>query len=210
MRYSTPETRVACFKEDVPGTLCHDYCFFMRHGETHWNRERRIMGRTDIPLNETGIYQAYETQQYVKDLGIQTICTSPLQRARQTADILNETLKVPMTEIANLKEFGWGDHEGQIQMRLKGPMMEEAKQGLQSGTAESYETFEERIICGFKEAIHNPGPVLIVSHGGVFWALATFFNWPVEKLLSNCELLQIYFPRVHGEWVIRKITLTQT
>jgi probable phosphoglycerate mutase len=193
------------FDENTHGAIWHDYCYFIRHGETSWNRERRTMGWTDIPLSDIGVSQADEAQKYVKDLGIQTICTSPLQRAHQTANILNQILQVPLVKFDNLKEIGWGDHEGQIRVLTGDQMFVESKHGQRPTGAESYETFEKRALSGFKESLTNPGPVLIVSHGGVFWALANYFNWPVDKLLTNCELIQIFFPRAHGDWVVRQV-----
>ena len=193
------------FDEDTPGALWHDHCFFIRHGETSWNNERRIMGWQDIALNDTGLRQAYEARHHIKGLGIQTICTSPLRRAHQTATILNEVLDLPLKELSNLKEMGGGDYEGQIRMGTEGHFLKKSRQGFPADNAEPYDTFETRVVSGLKESLANPGPVLIVSHGGVFWALATYFDWPVDKLLDNCEVVQIFFPRSHGDWVIRQV-----
>lgn len=186
--------------------MSDEYCFFIRHGETEWNCERRTMGWTDIPLNETGKQQAFSAQRLVKDLGIQTICTSPLQRAHQTAEILNQVLEVPLIELENLKEAGWGEDEGQVRVSAGLQMLEESRLGRRAENAESYESFEQRVVRGLKEALTYPAPVLIVGHGGIFWSLATYFKWPTNKTLANCQLLQIYFPNVYGDWLIREVS----
>ena len=165
--------------------------FFVRHGETDWNRECRIMGCTDIPLNEMGRKQALALQDQIKDLDIKTICTSPLKRALQTAEILNEVLAVPIIKLPDLKEVGWGVQEGQVKgSPASGErMLENYKQGIHPARAEAYELFEKRVVKGINEAFTFPDPVLVVSHGGVFWSLATCFKWQTNKLLTNCQLL---------------------
>ena len=76
--------------------------FMARHGETDWNVERRIQGNTDIPLNENGIRQAnslasYLERQVVGKGGTFThIFTSPLERAKETAEIVGNRLHVPV------------------------------------------------------------------------------------------------------------------
>ena len=62
----------------------------VRHGETIWNRERRVQGITDIPLTENGIEEAKKLVPIVKELNIDVVISSPLDRAKQTAKILVE------------------------------------------------------------------------------------------------------------------------
>lgn len=73
------------------------FFYFIRHGETDWNRDKRIMGQMDIPLNETGVAQARSARNLLKELNIQHIYTSPLLRAYQTAQILNEEINQVIT-----------------------------------------------------------------------------------------------------------------
>src|SRR5262245_65943801 len=58
--------------------------FLLRHGETEWNRQRRIMGRRPVPLSERGRAQLSALAPHLARLGIATIFTSPLARARAT------------------------------------------------------------------------------------------------------------------------------
>src|ERR1700722_12377889 len=87
--------------------------FYLRHGETDWNRAHRAQGHSDIPLNPTGVAQAQAAVAPLLGCGIATICTSPLARARVTAEIVNRQLACPLIVIDALKECGLGVHEGQ-------------------------------------------------------------------------------------------------
>lgn len=61
--------------------------FLLRHGETAWNDEQRVMGRLEIPLNRKGILQARRVARILPQLELDAIYTSPLKRAVQTARI---------------------------------------------------------------------------------------------------------------------------
>ena len=84
----------------------------IRHGETDWNAIGKLQGRTDIPLNETGIQQAEECSEFLKTSQWDVIITSPLQRAKQTAEIINKNIKVPVIEMDDFMERDYGDAEG--------------------------------------------------------------------------------------------------
>jgi broad specificity phosphatase PhoE len=142
--------------------------YFIRHGETDWNREHRIMGQKDIPLNATGKLQAQNVARLLKICSIKTICHSPLIRAKETALILNETLKCQLIEVDSLKECCWGTFEGE----LKGdkPYLEQWINGLTPESAESCDEFKLRVLESVKLSLIHQNP-LIVSHGGVYWAL---------------------------------------
>ena len=73
----------------------------IRHGETEWNRELRLQGRTDIPLSPEGIAQMKQAGELLKALpfSIDKVVSSPLTRARQTAEILSEALGLPANNI---------------------------------------------------------------------------------------------------------------
>lgn len=88
----------------------------IRHGETDWNRDRRIQGATDIPLNDTGRAQAHEAATTLRerlDLAGVTIASSDLSRARETAEIIaaDLDLEAPRT-YRGLRERSYGEAEG--------------------------------------------------------------------------------------------------
>lgn len=62
--------------------------YIFRHGETDYNKQRIIQGILDIPLNETGLQQAYALAELLSNSGIQLIYSSKLQRAHRTAEIV--------------------------------------------------------------------------------------------------------------------------
>ncbi len=84
----------------------------VRHGETDWNRSGQIMGARPVPLNQNGIIQAARLALQLTALSAPSLYSSPMVRARQTADILSSTLHVPVIEEVGLSEIGVGEWEG--------------------------------------------------------------------------------------------------
>ncbi len=84
----------------------------IRHGSTLWNEERRIQGLSDIDLSDTGLDQARHLALSLKDHPISSIYSSPLKRARKTAEIINEYHQVPLYLEQDLTEMNHGDLEG--------------------------------------------------------------------------------------------------
>jgi len=89
--------------------------FLIRHGETDWNIEGRYQGQADPPLNSSGLLQAQKLSQDLKDSMLDVLYTSPLQRTRQTADILADVLDIPVIDEPRLMEI----HQGDWQTRLR-------------------------------------------------------------------------------------------
>ena len=69
--------------------------YVVRHGETDWNKVKRVQGHTDIPLNEYGRHLARETAKGLKETRIDLAITSPLIRAKETAQIILGTKADP-------------------------------------------------------------------------------------------------------------------
>ena len=92
--------------------------YVVRHGQTDWNAKGRIQGKTDIELNEIGIEQARQLKALIKDYNIDLIISSPLKRARKTAEIINETVKCNIIFEDSLKERGYGIFEGMIRKEI--------------------------------------------------------------------------------------------
>ena len=93
--------------------------YLIRHGETDWNREGRLQGRTDIPLNQHGITQMERIGDYMADGGyrIDKIITSPLQRAGMSAEIIAFRIGYEKSRIIVeplFTERSFGDAEGTI------------------------------------------------------------------------------------------------
>ena len=86
--------------------------YLIRHGETDWNLEQRLQGAMDIPLNENGIELARETARGLRDVPFDVIYTSPLRRARQTAEIIRGDREIPLIEEPRIREICFGIYEG--------------------------------------------------------------------------------------------------
>lgn len=141
--------------------------YYVRHGQTDWNLTRKLQGNSDIPLNETGVEQAYRAKQVLGNINIATICTSPLQRAVTTAQIINEDKNCPIIEIDGLRECDFGPHEGTQSYDWLSDWLD----GNTTTTpceVEPWDAFLARTRAAINMAVANPGPVLIVAHGGVF------------------------------------------
>jgi len=84
----------------------------IRHGETLWNKNKRVQGTSDIDLSEAGIEQARKLAVSLEHEPIGTIYTSPLIRARRTAEMINRFHQSPVEIFEELMEMSMGDFEG--------------------------------------------------------------------------------------------------
>jgi probable phosphoglycerate mutase len=89
-----------------------DRVFLARHGQTEWNRQRRRQGQLDSPLTPDGVEQAHRHAAVLRLHAIDGIFTSPLGRARATADIIGEHLSLAVTVIDELAEVHHGRFAG--------------------------------------------------------------------------------------------------
>lgn len=157
--------------------------YFLRHGQTDWNLENRAQGQTDVPLNATGIAQANAACSSVSGLNIQVICSSPLSRALNTAEIIGDAISKPVHVLNELTECSWGDQEGQT----KTSWYPDWKSELSTPAgAEVYSEFLVRALHGINKAVEYPGPVLIVAHGGVYWSIQKYAGIGEHSDLPNC------------------------
>ena len=86
--------------------------FLFRHGETDWNREGRLQGHTDTPLNATGLAQAKSLAESLLPHRLDALVSSDLARAQTTAQIVAEALRVPLFIEVGLRETDVGAAEG--------------------------------------------------------------------------------------------------
>jgi len=144
--------------------------YLVRHGETDWNRQRRLQGLTDIPLNEIGRAQARATGMLLTRRRWDAIFSSPLDRARETASIIAaEVGLAEPTLVDALVERNYGQAEGMDWL--------EVERRFPHGTVvpgrESREQVGARVIPALMElAAERPGDaLLVVSHGGAIRAV---------------------------------------
>lgn len=86
--------------------------YVIRHGETVWNTEGRLQGRTDIELNENGIRLARETAEKMADIPFDLAISSPLKRAVETARIVLGDRDIPILLDERIQEISFGEWEG--------------------------------------------------------------------------------------------------
>lgn len=156
--------------------------YFIRHGETDWNREGRLQGQRDIPLNATGEQQAQDVGLHLKTLTRDAFAhlpffVSPLTRTRQTAQIIRTTLglsEANFTPIDCLREIHFGEWEGKTwpEIRTLAPALAEArmrdKWGFSPPKGESYADVQARI-TPFLASLSQD--CCIVAHGGIARAM---------------------------------------
>ncbi|HKL47463.1 MAG TPA: histidine phosphatase family protein [Candidatus Izemoplasmatales bacterium] len=164
--------------------------YLIRHGETDANKEMIIQGRANNPLNDTGIWQAKKTGEYLKkqDIDFDLCVTSPLSRSIDTANIIKETLGLELnnqieTEIIE-RDFGAFD----------GKQIDSSYYHMvHSGQVEGIETdqvIEERVkkfFIDFFKTNHHKN-VLMVAHSHVIKALLVQYlpEFDYDTYLSNC------------------------
>ncbi|WP_347108880.1 histidine phosphatase family protein [Paenarthrobacter sp. S56] len=136
----------------------------VRHGQTDWNAERRLQGVTDIPLNETGRAQARDAVGALSAYEWDTIVSSPLGRAAETADIIAEGLGLTVARrVPELIERSFGPAEG----LQAGPELEALRIPGGFKGAESDEDAAARGLAALEELAQEFAGkrVLVVSHG---------------------------------------------
>lgn len=138
----------------------------VRHGETDWNRERRIQGSTDIPLNDTGREQARATGELLASRRWTALVASPLSRAAETARLIGAAVGLGAPELEpRLAERDYGEAEG-----LTGPEIDARyPDGTDVPGREPREAVAERAVAALHDlAARHPGEaVIVVAHGGV-------------------------------------------
>ena len=145
--------------------------WFLRHGETDWNAEGRSQGRTDIALNKVGIVQAKRAARTLVGQGIVTIVSSPLSRARVTAETVAAALGLSIAAFDDdLQEVCFGEQEGQPM----GDWYDDWIAGdYTPAGAETFAGLRARTVAAINRATALSGPVLVVAHGALWRA----FRW---------------------------------
>lgn len=178
--------------------------YYIRHGQTDWNVERRFQGNMDIPLNDTGIAQAHSAKALLANLPITHIYSSPLQRARVTADIANEALGLKITDVRDLMEVNFGVMEGKL--RPTGGFSKGWQTGTTPDKAETYVDFTTRVLTAINLVLEKDGILLVVAHGGVFMPIDSHMQLGVGAHLPNARPVHLS-PPIDGQerWTLTEI-----
>lgn len=167
---------------------------FVRHGETDWNREGRLQGTRDIPLNDDGRRQAQRLAE-AWDEGADVLVSSPLSRARQTAEILGSRLGLVLHGTdERLVERSYGACEGLTIAERKERYPDLIVPGM-----ESHEAMVARARSFLDSATtEHPGRrIVVVSHGGFINALLALVSGGEvgtgKTLLGNTSVSRVDF-----------------
>jgi len=185
----------------------------IRHGETDWNNEKRIQGREDIPLNNTGIEQINESARYLRKFNWKAIITSPLARAKMSAQIISKEIQLNnIYEEIDFIERDYGNASGKT--------VDEAKilfpDGIWVGS-ESSESLKTRTVNALNKYIKKfeGDDIIIVSHGGAINSIlaslnindveigkTTLRNGSLTLLEKKSDKLEILFSNKLGDELI--------
>ena len=148
--------------------------YLVRHGQTEFNRERRIQGHVDSPLTELGVRQARAVggllADLIRDPAGWRIVSSPLGRARATADVISTRLGGLSVDLDDrLKEMSWGAFDGRLRAELEAEEPETFGRtgwAFDAATGESYEAVSERVGAWLADLPPEPERrVIAVAHG---------------------------------------------
>ena len=190
--------------------------YFVRHGQTDWNKARKLQGQVDVPLNEFGEQLAIKTAKGLKNITFDVCYTSPLLRARRTAELILEPQagKVPIIEDDRIREMSFGVYEGKN-------LLHEVPKTFHDGfnhperyvVPEGGESFQEvldRTADFLKEISHRPEyqetTILVTTHGAAlagilanikeagisnYWGVGVHKNCAVTEVLVSNGRFQI-------------------
>ena len=167
----------------------------VRHGETEWNRSRRIQGQTDIALNQSGKHQITQLGERLVSWEFSAIYASDLSRTTESAQIIRGTRNVLVQAESELREFSYGEWEGLtfeeaqardpegFATRMAGRNIDFAAPGGENmlQLIDRVRRFHDRV-----RSQHKPGDqLLVVAHGGTLLALLNcLLGLPAEYVWS--------------------------
>lgn len=178
--------------------------YLVRHGETQWNKQGRIQGHADIPLNEYGRKLAAITAEALGKVPFEAAFSSPLVRAKETAETLIGDRKIPLTLDARMMEIGFGDREGDLIDAVRAnpadpvyDFLEHPDRYCPPGTAESFQDVYRRSRDFLEERIipleGQYQTILLTAHGA--WnrsVMNPLAGIPIERFweieMPNCAV----------------------
>ncbi len=162
-----------------------------RHGETDWNRDRRVQGHSDIPLNNAGRAQAEELAKQIEHECFDAVYASDLARARETAEIAAARADLPVRELTDLRERHFGTWEGLTDEVIRS-RFPESRSGPW-GDGETIEEMSARVVAVLRAiaAEHRGGTVLVTTHGGPIRAALRASGVEPTEPIENCHVTRI-------------------
>ncbi len=177
--------------------------YLFRHGQTDWNKEHRVQGSTDVPLNNTGLAQAEKLAHKLKQYDLDIILCSDLDRAMKTAEIANRFVKAPIQYTDALREIDSGDAEGllikeatqydAINRKMHDlSIVKENHNFIPNG--ESPAQLMNRVNNYLEDKLNNDDyqNIGISTHGGVLKFLIMDHFAEIQRF-DNCELIELNY-----------------
>ena len=187
-----------------------------RHGETDWNLQRRIQGSTDTDLNENGRSQALQLSEslLLSESRPRIIYTSGMKRARETARIVSERLRLPCLVHTGLEEMNFGLWEGltweQVEERYPEPYQTwiADRRYSRPPEGESYQELLERTVPALRDIVRAEGGsgsdsrVLLVTHSSVLISLLSYLNrTPFEEMVKRYKAPNAQVVELDAKWL---------
>ncbi|MEW6554710.1 MAG: histidine phosphatase family protein [Actinomycetota bacterium] len=161
--------------------------YLLRHGETDYHVQKRLLGRLDVGLNETGLKQAERVRDFFDGMELAAVYCSPLRRCRETARPVAEANGLQVQVMQGLMEVDMGEWDGQLIADLFAEEGETVGKWMRNPSSvpipggEDFGAVRERVMAAMREiTARHPGNerVLVVAHGG-----------PIRGIL--CEALKM-------------------
>lgn len=170
--------------------------YFLRHGETDWNLNKKTQGQIDSHLNATGLSQASLAAEILANEPINRIVSSPLSRVRATAEAVAKKHDVEIFFDDGLKECHLGDMQGQPH----GDWLRQYWKGeFDPPNGERFADFAERVWEAMARAVARGPNTLIVAHGGL-WIAAHQFVEISPRLMPMPNALPLHIMPKGDQW----------
>jgi broad specificity phosphatase PhoE len=179
----------------------------LRHGITDWNRQGRFQGRTDNPLNETGIAHAHAAAERLRELPFDHVVASPLVRALRTAEIIATAARKPLDVDDGIIECDFGSLEGTSiaeTMKTHGLRTMEDLLSILPADGEPWPSISARALTcvGRWLGRHPQAAILFVCHDAVMQAVSEALcgNW-----IENRHGTPFRFDRAGDVWSVSEM-----
>jgi probable phosphoglycerate mutase len=156
----------------------------IRHAQSEANAEGRIQGHLDIPLSELGRRQSALLAARLATLGVDALYSSPLRRARETADVIAARLGLPIEDMLDLRERDVGELEGLNRAEVLARFPQYGQPGvdvtrIKIAGFEQDEELVRRVTATFRRIVtaHEGGTAAVITHGGV---ISTVCRWALD------------------------------
>lgn len=150
--------------------------YVVRHGQTDYNIDNKVCGISNVELTDLGKQQAIKAREQLEDQKIDYIFASPLQRAYETAKIINEKYHLNIQIDSRVQEINFGQFEGVI--NNKEFQYYKQNHALHYPQGESLFQVVHRVYS-FLEELENKYPdknILVVCHGGIVRVIHSYFH----------------------------------